>query len=188
MVRDRPASRGKGRVGTGKRASTLPGDNARKPIRPAAAEPPPTHVLIRVRAEEGLTIEAHGGVIAKYGTALFGQFGRPIGPAFRDSLNRQAASGQKTYLFITTRLGWRGEYITYRCPLRQVFDSLDDSKRHLVPSYYVGQAPYIRAWFEIAGIERLGRDEMSRIHVLSSGRSIVNAIFSKAVVFRVVVR
>ena len=146
------------------------------------------HVLIRVRAEDGLTVEGHQKVIARHGIALFGKFGDPLGPAFRDLLNRQAANGQKTYLFITTRPDWRHEYVTFRCPLRQVLDTLDESKRHLVPGYYIAQAPYIRTWFEIEGIERLSREDMNRIFVLSSGRSITSAIFSRTGLFHVGIR
>jgi hypothetical protein len=165
--------------------STLSGAKGRKSGGQKQADKPSAHILVRARAEDGLTIEAHERVIARFGAALFGKFGQPIGPEFRDSLNHQAASGQKTYLFITTRLAWGQEYTTYRCALRQVLDALPESKRHLVPSYYVGQAAYINAWFEIEGLERLSRDEMNQIYVLSSGRSITNAIFSRTAVFRV---
>lgn len=146
------------------------------------------HVLIRVRAEDGLTIEGHQNVIARHGIALFGKFGERLGPAFHDFLNRQTANGQKTYLFITTRLDWRHEYVTFRCPLRQVLNTLDESKRYLVPGYYVAQAPHIRTWFEIEGIERISREDMDRIFVLSSGRPITSAIFSRTGTFRVGIR
>ena len=191
VVRDEPAPRRDRVVGraAGSRASAeSDAVRNRKSVSQGSANNPSAHVLVRVRAEDGLTIQAHERMVARHGVAMFGKFGQPLGPEFRDFLNRQTASGQKTYLFITTRDGWGHEYITYRCPLRQVLDTLDGSNRHLVPGYYIAQAPYIRTWFEIEGIERLSRDEMNRIFVLSSGRSITSAIFSKTGLFRVGIR
>lgn len=145
----------------------------------------PVHVLIRVRSEDGRTIDAHANVAATHGATVFGKIGKPIGPAFRKALNEQIARGTKTYLFMTTREGWNGPYVTYRCPLRRVHDDLDVAKRKLVPAYYLAEAPKIQTWFEVSSLDRLSRQEMNRIFVLSSGRSVMSVIKSTAAVFRV---
>jgi hypothetical protein len=169
---------------TAKATKTAKVANTSKNVHTTKADAP-VHVLIRVRSESGQTITAHADILAKRGSAVLGKIGQPVGPNFRDILNQQIQSGIKTYLFLTIREGWNGPYVTYRCTLRQVQDTLDPKKRTLVPSYYMADAPKINTWFEITDIERLSRDEMNKIFVLSSGRSIMSVIASSAAVFRV---
>ena len=90
-----------------------------------------------------------------------------------------------TYLFVTLREGWNGPYVTYRCRLRDLFGVLPPEKRPFVPPYYATGGQQVSTWFEIAGMERLTRDEMNRITVISSGRSIMSVIGSTAATFRV---
>lgn len=148
-------------------------------------EAAPSHVLIRVRSENGQTINEHANVISAHGAALFGKIGQPIGATFREELNTQTAAGIKSFLFITIRDGWNGPYITYRCLLRNVAEKLTPEKRRLVPTYYLSEASAIKTWFEVSSIVRLSRDEMNRITVISSGRQIMSVIKSSATVFRV---
>ena len=146
---------------------------------------PAVHVLLRVRSEGGMTVAAHASIAASNGAAMLGKIGQRIGPAFRNKLNQQIERGIKTYLFVTTREGWKGPYVTYRCPLRHVHENLDAGKKPLVPTYYVANTPKIKTWFEITGLERLPQEEMNRIFVLSSERSIMSVIASSAVLFHV---
>jgi hypothetical protein len=111
-----------------------------------------------------------------------------VSTEFRDALNQQIERDIKTYLFLATRQGWNTPYVMYRCLLRQVHDTLDDTKRNLVPGYYIHESPNIKTWFEISSIDRLPREYMERIFVLSSGRSITSAISGMNSVFRVGVR
>jgi len=141
------------------------------------------HVLLRVRSENGQTITSHRDMAVKKGAALLGKMGQPVGPDLVGRLNNQIQLGTKTYLFLTIREGWNGPYVTYRCPLRQVHEKLDPAKRALVPGYYAFESHLVKTWFEIAGVERLDRDEMNRIVVLSSGRTIMSVIASSATVF-----
>lgn len=154
-----------------------------KSPKPAAA-----HVLIRVRSENGLTLNAHAQVLSEHGVALLGKVGKPLGFDLQAALNEQIRAGVPTYLFLATREGWNGPYVTDRCRLRRIHTSLPESKRHLIPAYYASAAPQIPTWFEIADIQRLSRDEMNRIFVLSSGRDIMSVIRSSATVFKVGVR
>ena len=78
---------------------------------------------------------------------MLGKFGPPIGPGFREALNQQVAKSIKTYVFLTTREGWGGPYVTDRCPLRQVHKQLEADQRALVPPYYATSAPNIKTWF-----------------------------------------
>jgi hypothetical protein len=77
---------------------------------------------------------------ARRGVALLGKMGEPLGQSFKDELNQQIDRGVKTYLFLTTREGWNGPYVTDRCLLRRVYDMLDAAKQPLVPRYYVSLA------------------------------------------------
>jgi hypothetical protein len=152
---------------------------------PAPTKPQVFHVLLRVRTENGQTINAHKDVIARRERAVLGKMGEPLGSDFRSQLNQQIEAGTKTYLFLTTREGWNGPYVTDRCSLQRVYDKLDPSKYSLVPPYYANEIGNIRTWFEIVSIDRLTRDEMNKIFVLSSGKQIMSAIASSATVFRV---
>lgn len=143
------------------------------------------HVALKVRTENGQTITDHANMVAKYGTALLGKMGQPIGADFRDSLNKQIGRGIKTYLFLTIRQGWHGSYVTYQCLLRRVSETLDEEKKAFVPKYYAHESSSIKTWFEIASVHLLSRDEMNKIFVLSSGRSIMSVVNSSATIFRV---
>ena len=143
------------------------------------------HVLLRVRSELGKTIGSHRDMVARKGAAMLGKMGSALGREFEVGLNEQIRQGTRTYLFLTTREGWNGPYVTDRCLLLGVHDTLDETRAALVPRYYAGDARHIKTWFEIGSLERLTRDEMNRIFVLSSGREIMSVIASSATVFRV---
>lgn len=146
------------------------------------------HILLRVRSENGLTVTAHKQMVASRGRAVLGKMGDAISSHLRDALNRQIQNGVKTYLFLTTREGWNGPYVTDRCLLWGVYHRLDEAKRPLVPSYYAASIPNIETWFEFVSFERLTREEMNRIFVRSSGREIMSVIKSSATVFGVGVK
>ena len=155
---------------------------------PKTLKPPhagPFHVLLKVRSENGETITAHREMIAKKGRALLGKTGKAIGPMFHKDIEKQLASGVRTFLFLTTREGWNGPYVTYRCALCRVSSKVEAGKGILIPAYYAFDTADVKTWFEIASMERLSREEMDRIFVLSSGRSIMSSIKSTAAVFRV---
>jgi hypothetical protein len=146
------------------------------------------HVLLKVRSESGQTITAHADMVATKGVALLGKIGRGIGIKLKDSLNQQIESGINTFLFLTIREGWNGPYITYRCVLKQVLETLDAAQKAFVPRYYVHESENIKTWFEIAKVERLTREEMNKIFVLSSGREIMSVLNTSGTVFHVAVR
>lgn len=148
----------------------------------------PVHILLKMRSESGQTIQAHADMIAKKGAAVLGKMGEAVGPATSELLNQQIQRGVKTYLFLTIREGWNGPYVTYRCSLRHIYDSLVAGKNTLVPTYYGWDTGNIKTWFEITSIERLTREQMNKLFVVSSGREIMSVVSSSATVYRVAVR
>jgi hypothetical protein len=143
------------------------------------------HVLLKVRSESGQTITAHADMIRAQGAAMLGKLGRPLGTPFMTLLNEQIENGFKTFLFLTLREGWNGPFVTYRCVLKRVHETLEPAKKALVPRYYAHECFHIRVWFEITSIERLTREEMSKIYVQSSGREIMSVVNTSGTVFRV---
>ena len=145
----------------------------------------PVHVLLRIKSEDGKTINAHESIIVSKGTAIIGKIGKGLGATFIETLNSQIARDVKTYLFLTTREGWNGPYVTYRCRLRHIMATLPEAKKDLVPRYYASDYKDIEAWFEISSISKMSRADMNRISVISSGREIMSVIGSSASVFHV---
>lgn len=145
----------------------------------------PEHVLIRMRSEDGQTINLHRDIITQKGSAILGKIGQPLSGAFIKSLNEQISRNIETYLFLTLREGWNGEYVTYQCLLKNVSSELDETKMDLIPEYYSASYKDINTWFEISIMGRMTRDNMNRIFVLSSGRHIMSVIKSTAAVFKV---
>ena len=146
------------------------------------------HVLLRVRSENGRTIKDHKEMVTKKKVAFVGKMGAALGEAFIRALNEQIQRGVNTYLFLTTREGWNGPYVTDQCLLRKVHSSLEVKYGDFIPRYYLSQAATIKTWFEVTSLKRLTREEMNRIYVLSSGREIMSVIKSTATTFRVGVR
>lgn len=143
------------------------------------------HLLLKVRSENGQTINAHESMLERKGVVMLGKMGQGVGTDFRAILNQQIEQGIRTYLFLTIREGWNGEYATYRCLLKRVSDTLDVSKKDLIPEYYRSSSGSIKAWFEIVSMTRLSRQEMNKIFVLSSKREIMSVITSSATIFHV---
>lgn len=149
----------------------------------------PEHILIRMKSEDGLTIKEHGDIISRKGSAILGKIGQSLSTTSIKSLNEQISQNIETYLFLTMKEdGWNGEYVTYQCLLKNVSAQLDETKRDLVPTYYSTSYKDIKTWFEISAIGKMTRENMNRIFVVSSGRSIMSVIKSTAAVFRVVLR
>jgi hypothetical protein len=164
-----------------KKGDTLDQDQKKDPT----IKESPVHVLIRVRSEDGQTISEHRNMIVSKGSAVLGKTGQTLAPDFIMALNKQIAKGVETYLFLTTREGWNGPYVTYQCRLKGVERQLAESKLDLVPKYYSWNYKNVTTWFEISSLDKMSKLEMNQIFVLSSGRSIMSVINSSAVVFKV---
>ena len=145
----------------------------------------PTHILIRVRSEDGKTINAHREMIAANGAAVFGKIGKGLGIKAIKELNGQLSNDVETYLFLTTREGWNGPYVTYQCHLKSIGVDLSETRVDLMPKYYSHEAKNIKTWFEISSMERMTKSEMNHIFVKSSGRAIMSVVKSSATVFKV---
>ena len=144
-----------------------------------------SHILLRVKTEDGKTIKAHKEIVDKKGLVLLGKLGRALSVASIKTLNDQIAGGTDTYLFLTTREGWNGPYVTYQCLIRGVDSQLDESQLFLVPKYYSSDYKNIKTWFKISSIDKMSKERMNQIYVLSSGRSIMSVVKSSATTFLV---
>ncbi len=162
--------------------------STRKPRKPKPFANMPVNVLMRVRSEDGRTISAHERIIAAKGSALLGKIGKGLGPDFIKLMNGQIGRGVNTYLFLTTREGWNGPYVTFMCRLKGIETTLPESKRDLAPSYYAASFQDVNTWFEISSIAKMSRSDMNRITVISSGREIMSVIGSSASIFHVVLK
>lgn len=147
-------------------------------------ENPKTHILLKVRSEHGLTIDAHSHIIAEKGAAFFGKFGDGIGKNFQDELNNQIKQGIKTYLFLLTKESL-GKLSIYQCLLKQVHEVLQEDSKILVPRYYIHKSSFIKTWFEITTMKHLTREEMDRIYLLDSGHEIQTILSEHETAFRV---
>lgn len=143
------------------------------------------HILLKVRSDNGQTISAHKQLIQAKGEVFLGKMGAAVGGELINTLNNQIDKGVATYLFLTIREGWNGEYVTFRCSLRRAHSGLPEGKKALVPQYYVHISTSIKTWFEITSMERLPREEMDKLFVLSSLRPIMGVVSSSATMFRV---
>lgn len=132
-----------------------------------------------------MTFTAHREVISAEGRAILGKLGKALGVQFVNILNNQIGQGIPVYLFLTTREGWNGPYVTYQCQLECVHMHLSKSELSLVPTYYAADQADINTWFEISTLTKMSRQEMNRIYALSSGRAIMSVVNSSASVFRV---
>ncbi len=45
------------------------------------------HILLRVRSENGQTIDDHAAIVRERGSAVLGKMGQMVGPDFRAALN-----------------------------------------------------------------------------------------------------
>lgn len=146
---------------------------------------PPVHLLLKVRSEDGRTISDHAEMIKNHGRTFLGKMGAKIGEPFRDKLAAQISVGIPTFLFLTTRDGWNGPYVTFQCELRAVKAKLSEDELRIVPRYYSDQYSEVKAWLEIVTIGRMSRETMNQIYVVSSGREIMSVINTSATVFSV---
>ena len=154
----------------------------------ASKKPQHVHIVLRIKAEDGMTVRAHRKVIEESGSVMFAKIGKGLGDNFSSQLNDQLEAGIPTFLFLAAHQGWKKPYGFYKCELRRVSSKLSSDQRKLVPSYIRKSIPAISTWLEITTLLRLSDQESNRIIVLSSGREIKSAIRGTTSVFRVGVK
>ena len=145
----------------------------------------PSHVALRVKSEEGETIQAHIRALNDHSSAMFGKVGQPLGIGLMDELNKQVKAGTDTYLFLALRDGWNGPYVIFQCSIVAVSRTLPDAKAGLVPDYYNLHGLSPTTWFEITSFQLLSREQSLKVIVKSSDRQIINVLNSSASMFRV---
>ena len=153
----------------------------RKPKELAAA----AHALVRVRAEDGMTISAHRSVINSHGKVLFAKIGKGLFPNLIELLNDQIAKSIPTFLFIATYDGWKEPFAIYKCELKSIQLNIVDGNTELIPPYMHGLINTVGTWFEILSIKRVAKEEVKRLLVFTSGREVGGALRGATSMFKV---
>jgi hypothetical protein len=145
------------------------------------------HVVLRVRSDDGRTMEEHVKVFKKSGKVLFAKIGKGLGGPFFDQLNYQIENKVPTYFFIAVYEGWNQPFSFIKCDLLKVHTSITDEQVHLVPAYIQPSKNAVSTWFEIDGLTRLATEDVKRIQLATSGREISSSLRGTTAIFRVVI-
>jgi hypothetical protein len=145
------------------------------------------HIVLRVRSDDGRTMEEHVKVFNKSGRVLFAKIGKGLGAPFFNQLNYQIENKIPTYFFIAVYEGWNMPFSFIKCDLLKVHSTLTDKQLELVPSYIHSSKNAVNTWFEISGLSRLANEEVKRIQLATSGREISSSLRGTTAIFRVVV-
>lgn len=145
------------------------------------------HVVLRVRSDDGRTMEEHVKVLKKSGRVLFAKIGKGLGGHFFDQLNYQIENKIPTYFFIAVYEGWNQPFTFIKCDLIKVHSSITDEQLELVPAYIQPSRKAVSTWFEIAGLTRLASEDVKRIQLATSGREISSSLRGTTAIFRVVI-
>jgi hypothetical protein len=153
--------------------------------KPATTKDLVAHVLVRVRSEDGKTVEAHRKVIAQRNCVLFAKIGKGLGSALIDQLRNQINRDVPTYLFVAIYEGWNEPFGIYQCELLDIHSDLTDAQTNLVPEYLHSVIKKVSTWFEIRSLRRVAQEHARRVHVLTSGREVSGALRGATAMFRV---
>jgi len=140
----------------------------------------PQHLVVRFADAlfDGIdTIGEHQSVVDVEGAVWFGKLGRPLAKHKIDLLNEQIDSRTLTYLYLVQRKGRAHSWT--RGTLARVARILPTSDRSLVPRYYGAQGitKSIAIWFKITRFRKPRKTERQALHVVSSGRSVSEALW-----------
>jgi hypothetical protein len=140
---------------------------------------------MKIPPAERHRIADHQAVIAKRGSVVLGKIGRPASKEFTDPINQQIAHKIDTLLFLATRTKEGGQYVLYKCRLRQMYHDLPTAKRELVPSYYgKNPAALMETWFELASMDAIDLNDAGDL-ISASGKELDRVLRSSAKLCRV---
>ncbi len=136
------------------------------------------HVLIRLPAKLGSAddvVERHRDVILKHGSVWLGRMGRPMGQAKIHELNAQLASDVETRMYITQKFG--ESRLLYACKIASLSRLGPALNSRNVPPYYTADMiKRITLWAKLTSIEQTPADELTRMHVASSGQTVAEML------------
>ncbi len=146
-----------------------------------AKDPPaPIHLALRFSDRlfrVGNVVQRHQDVIETFGAVWFGKIGQPIGRETASLLRRSAANGDGgSCLFLVQRYQ-SGTDLFRSCILDVATDGAPE-EQILVPTYYeeLGLTTHMRSWLKIGAIEKAPVVTLDRLTVVSSGRTLRNAL------------
>ena len=133
------------------------------------------------------TIREHKRIIEAKGGVWLGKLGRPLSQHKINLLRKQIEHGATTVLYLVQRRG--RQYAWTRATLADIAKSINADARRLVPEYYneFGIRKQVSIWFKVSSLRKVASSEVRKIHVASSGRSILETLASSmAAMFMVV--
>lgn len=162
-----------------KQASSLAG------LHPTVAFLPGEHVVLRIKADDGVTIAEHQKIIQQSGHVLFAKIGKPLSSFFLDRLQQQIDQGMPTCMFVAIYEGKNSPFTILQSTINNIYIDLQPDKTVLVPPYLRSQIVNVKLWFDIGNFEKLHQSEIKRIHIITSGKELTSALRGMTSVFRV---
>ena len=145
------------------------------------------HIVLRVRSDDGRTMEEHVQILKKSGRVLFAKIGKGLGAPFFNQLSYQIENKIPTYFFIAVYEGWNQPFSFIKCNLLNVYPTIKDEQLELVPAYIHPSRNAVNTWFEIDGFSRLATEEVKRLQLATTGREVSSSLRGTTAIFRVVV-
>lgn len=143
------------------------------------------YVVIKIPRQARLTclkdvdiIDSHNQVVEKHGKVLFGRAGRSFAAAKLRTISEAIEDRVPTRLVIIRKDD--DGYIFWQASMLGIWDASHEPDFSICPIYYKELAPLISLWMEIGRLESVGRDQMSRITLSSTGRPILELLESQA--------
>jgi hypothetical protein len=146
------------------------------------------HVVVRIKSDDGRTVESHRQILLKNKKAIFAKIGKGLSSTFANQLNKQIENKIPTYLFLAVYEGWDQPFRLIKCELSGVYTSLNDSQLNFVPKYLHPMQRMISTWFEIKSLKWIAQQETKRICMFTSGKEISSSLRGTTALFRVVIK
>jgi len=139
----------------------------------------PMHIVIRY--SDALygnvdTISAHRTLAETNGSVWLAKVGKPLGQARIKKLKGQISSHIDTFLYLVQRRG--REYSWTRACVEDVRRGPQPLEQELIPKYYeeTNLLRYASTWFRLSKLRHVTRKERACLKVVSSARSIDEAV------------
>lgn len=152
---------------------------------PTGAFLPGEHVVLRIKADDGVTIAEHQKVIQQSGHVLFAKIGKPLSSFFLDRLHQQLNQGMPTCMFVAIYEGKNSPFTILQSTINNIYTDVPPEKSVLVPPYLKSQIGNVQLWFDIGNFEKIHQSEIKRIHIITSGKELTSALRGMTSVFRV---
>lgn len=146
------------------------------------------HVVIRIKSDEGRTIDSHEQILLKNKKVIFGKIGKGLSVNFFNQLKLQLGNKVPTFLFLAVYEGWNKPFTFVKCNLVNIYTELNQNQMSLVPKYLHSMQGAINTWFEIDKFSWIAQEEQKRICIFTSGKEITSSLRGTTAVFRVAIK